>query len=247
MRKQTAAARTAASDTSLSECEEARPQALRQPNLLAELGTSDRQLVLSLARRRHVDPGGVVFGHGDLHDAIYLIESGLVRTFYSSPSGREITLAYWTAGNLVGAPQVFGGGTYLWSCKAVSRTDLLVLRGADVRALVERSPQMAVGLIEALAFKVRWLSGLVQVLGTQSVTGRLAFLLETLSDLHGVCESGGIAIDMPFTHEDLANMVGASRQWVTTALDRFQQQGIVRIRKRHLVIIRRDLLRGLIS
>jgi hypothetical protein len=101
-------ARTAAPHTSASVGEDARPQSLRQPNLLAGLTTSDRQLVVSLARRRHVDPGGIVFGHGDPHDAIYLIESGLVRTFYSSPSGREITLAYWTDGNLVGAPQMFG-------------------------------------------------------------------------------------------------------------------------------------------
>lgn len=242
-----AVARAAGPRTVPPDAEVSSSESLRQPNVLAGLSTSDRQLVMSVARRRHVEPGGVIFSHGDAHDAIWLIEAGLVRTFYSSPSGREITLAYWAAGNLVGAPQVFGGGTHLWSCKAVSSTELLAIRGADVRMLVERSPRVAVGLIEALAFKVRWLSGLVQVLGTQSVTGRLASLLETLSHLHGVPEGGSVAIDTPFTHEDLANMVGASRQWVTTALDRFQEQGIVRIRKRHLIITRPDLLRRLIS
>lgn len=202
---------------------------------------------MSVAARRHVEPGAVIFTCGDRPDAVYLVESGLVRTFYCAKSGREITLAYWTAGNLVGAPEVFGGGMHVWSCKAVSDTDLLALRGADVRTLVERMPRMAVGVVEALVFKVRWLSSLVQVLGTQPVTGRLAFLLETLSHVHGTPEGDAVAIDTPFTHEDLAFMVGASRQWVTTALDRFQTKGIVRIRKRHVIITRPDLLRSLIS
>lgn len=144
----------------------------------------------------------------------------------------------------MGAPDVFGG-IHMWSGEAVSRVEALALRGDDLRVLMERIPALAIGIVEALAFKGRWLSALVQMLGTQSVTGRVSRLLEILGQLYGSPGKEGIIIGTPFTHEDIANMVGASRQWVTTMLDRFQAQGIVRLGKRQIIIRRPDLLRRL--
>lgn len=202
---------------------------------------------MSCGRRRHLQAEDFLFRHGDPHEGVYLVESGLVRTYYGAASGREITLAYWPAGNLVGLPQVWGGGTYAWSGVAVQTSDILAIRGEDLRALVERIPALAVSVVEAMAFKVQWLSALVQMLGTQSVTQRIAQLLDTLSKLYGVPDAGGVAIGTPFSHEELASMVGASRQWVTTTLDRLQERGIVRIHKRRIVILHQDLLRSLAS
>src|ERR1700741_2894622 len=59
-------------------------------------------------------------GMGVKHDGIYLIESGRIRVFYTSPQGREITLAYWHVGNFVGGPEVFGTGIHQWSGVASS-------------------------------------------------------------------------------------------------------------------------------
>ena len=67
------------------------------------------------------------------------------------------------------------------------------------------------------------------MLGTRSVSERLAMLLINLAEIHGVEEDDGIAIGSPFTHEVFSQMVGASRQWVTMTLDRFQREGLIRI------------------
>jgi len=219
-------------------------EALRQPNPFSGLSESERRLVLGAARRRRFQPGALLFRQGDAHLGIFIVETGVVRTFYDSFAGRQITLAYWGAGNLVGAPQVFGGGAYAWSCEAVTASEVLAIRGDDMRSLVEKVPTLAVGIVEALVFKVQWLSELVQMLGTQSVTERLAHLLDTLSRLYGVPGAEGIVIGAPFTHEDLANMVGASRQWVTMTLDGFQARGIIRIQKRRIVILQPERLKS---
>jgi CRP-like cAMP-binding protein len=183
-----------------------------------------------------------LFRQGEEHRGIFLIKTGLVRTYYTSPAGREITLAYWRPGNFVGGPDVFSGRVHMWSCVAVDETEATLFRGHDLRDLMIKFPELAVGIVEALAFKGRCFSSLVQILGTRSISERLAQVLLALCDLYGVRQNGGIAISARFTHEDLAHMIGASRQWVTITINRLEQKRIVQIRKRQVIVLRPDLL-----
>ena len=107
---------------------------------------------------------------------------------------------------------------------------------------MQEIPALAIGVVEALEYKGKCLSALVQMLGTRSVSERLAMLLSNLAEIHGVKSEDGIAIGPPFTHEAFAQMVGASRQWVTMTLDRFQNEGMIRVGKRRTVILRPDVL-----
>ena len=104
-------------------------------------------------------------------------------------------------------------------------------------------PEFAIGMVEALEFKGKCLSALLQMLGTRSVSERLAMLLINLAELHGVEEDAGVAIGPPFTHEVFSQMVGASRQWVTMTLDRFQREGLIKIGRCKTVVLDSDLLR----
>lgn len=217
---------------------------IRQPNPLAHLSDEDLETVLNRARWCRIKPKQLLFRQGDRHRGIYVIQSGVVRTYYTSPAGREITLAYWQPGNFVGGPDVFEDCIHMWSGITVRDTEVYHLRGKDLRELMAQIPDLALGMVEALVYKGRCFSSLVQLLGTRSVSGRLSQVLLALCDNYGIPEGDGVVIDVHLTHEDLAHMVGASRQWVTTTLDRLQKKGIVRIRKRQLVILRPDLLRA---
>jgi CRP/FNR family cyclic AMP-dependent transcriptional regulator len=215
---------------------------IRQPNLLAKLLALDPKLQATTIKFRTFPRGELFFQQGDRQRGVYIIRAGTVRAFYTAPSGREITLAYWQAGDLLGADRLYGGGVFRWSCQAVSPTEAYSILDADLRSLIASVPELAVALVEALSFKVQWLSGLVQVLGTESVSRRLALLLDTLCELYGVGSDQGVTIDAPFTHEDLAAMVGASRQWVTMALARFQERGVLKLGKRRIEVLQRNRL-----
>lgn len=213
------------------------------PNLLARLCEADRARVMAVGRSRALDRGETLFRQGDPHEGIFLIESGLVRVFYTAPSGREITLAYWYPGNFVGGPEVFGGGSHVWSGVAVRKSTALALAGSDLKRLITQIPDLAIGIIEGLVFKGKCYSALAQMLGTRSVTERLSQLLQSLCDLYGIQEAGGIFIGAAFTHEDLAHMVGATRQWVTMTLKRFQAQGVLRFSRGQLLVLQPERLR----
>ena len=110
---------------------------------------------------------------------------------------------------------MLGSGTHMWSGIAAQESDVYAFQGDELRKLMLAIPEFAVGMVEALEFKGKCLSALLQMLGTRSVSERLAMLLINLAELHGVEDDVGVFIGPPFTHEVLSQMVGASRQWVT--------------------------------
>ena len=214
-------------------------------NFLQKLPAGDQAAVRAEAVPLRVAAGAPVFIQGDPHEGIYLIESGLVRAYYTGPSGREITLAYWTPGHFVGGPEIYGGGTHIWSADATEDSRLLYLTGVSIQRLIARLPRFAACLIEGLVAKGKCYSALVQMLGTRSVVERLAHLLLLMSRLYGEPEGDRLVVRRRVTHDELATIVGATRQWVTITLDRFQKKGIIEVDRQRIVIVKPDALLAL--
>lgn len=214
----------------------------------AMLPDEDRQILLARCSRRRYPKGAPMFAQGEPHALNFVIESGLVRTYYTSATGKEITLSYWSAGDLIGGPNFLGARTgHIWSARAVGDTWVWAISPEDLQQLVESRAAISRFVIESLVFKVSWLSGLLQAFGTQSVVFRLAHLLLKLAEMYGMPTNGGITIQHHFTQEDLANMVGATRQWVSTTLRYFQRDNIVCSAKGRLVIQNIELLRRIVG
>jgi CRP/FNR family cyclic AMP-dependent transcriptional regulator len=213
-------------------------------SFLDRLSPDEIGAVRRASRGSTLSAGESLFVQGEPHDGIYLIESGCVRTYYVAPSGREITLALWTAGHFVGGPEIFGGGTHVWSALAMEPTRVAFLPGPALRDLAQTIPAFAICLIEGLVAKGKCYSALVQMLGTRSVTERLAQLLLILGRADMDAPNKPIVIDRAVTHEQLANIVGSTRQWVTSTLARFQKRGIVKVTRDRMVILDPSALRG---
>ena len=213
------------------------------PSLFNTLSPSERETLVRWGRRRVLYRGQTLFSQGARHDGIFLIETGRIRVYYTAPSQREITLAYWHPGNFVGGPEVFGEGVHQWSGVASSNSSVVHLPGKELRKLVGQIPNLAIGLIEGLTFKGKCYSALAQMLGTRSITERLAHLLLHLVELYGMEDPDGILIGAAFTHADLAHMVGATRQWVTISLKRLQEKNVLVVRKSKIIVRRSDILR----
>ena len=108
------------------------------PGLLDELSEADRQRLRLIGRDKPLETGQFVWQQGDGQTGIYLIRSGRIRSYYVAPSGREVTLAYWFAGNFVGGPEIFGMGVHLWSGVATSNCSVVQLPGKTLRSLVQQ-------------------------------------------------------------------------------------------------------------
>ncbi|MEM8572294.1 MAG: Crp/Fnr family transcriptional regulator [Pseudomonadota bacterium] len=191
-----------------------------------------------------VERGQGVFFQGDTHRGIWIVEEGRVRTFYAGPSGREITLAYWTPGHFVGGPEVFGRGRHIWSADALTKSALLFLPGDELRSLIRECPGLALALIDGLVAKGKCYSALIQMLGTRSISERLEQLLVILADTRGEVREDGIVIARSITFEQLATLVGATRQWVSQSMEKLEIRGIVSVFRKSIVIHDLEKLRG---
>lgn len=215
-----------------------------QLDLFAELAPEERDAFLSRCKRQHFEAKANLFSQDEPYTKSYLIRSGIVRTYYVSPSGKEITIAYWSDGAMVGGPNVFREQRlHIWSAQAATEVVAEQIRGQDLEALSMRIPRLAHYLIETLSYKLYWVSVLLQTFGTQSVRARVAHLLLQLGERYGEETDTGILIAQQFSHEDLSHMVGATRSWVTLALKQLKSDAIISALGRDTYILDIDRLR----
>ncbi len=208
----------------------------RKALLMDRLTAAEREIVLAQCTPKLAKRHATIFRQGQEQTSIYLIMSGGVRVFYVAPSGREITRAYWFTGNFIGGPHVFGELPHMWSAVAMRDTSLLMLPCATLHALCLRIPNLAIGLIEAMGFKGRCYSAMAQMLGTRSAGERMTQVLLLLAEMYGQRSERGTAVSVPITHEEIAHMVGATRQWVTVGLKQLQGRGVIEVSRGHLLI-----------
>lgn len=124
---------------------------------------------------------------------------------------------------------------------------MLFIPANALRKLVVELPNFALCLLQGLAAKGRCYSAMAQMLGTRSVIERLAQFLMNLGSLHGVRDGKAIVINAKVTHDQIAAMVGSTRQWVTMMMKRFQKEGLVTVTPRHIRIERPHTLMEMVS
>lgn len=203
---------------------------------LAGLSPEDRKTVRKLGTRCTFAKGEGIFFQGDSHTGVWIIEQGRARSFYSGPTGREITLAYWSAGHFIGGPEVFGRGRHVWSADALEDCEMLFLSGMSLQKLVREVPDVAIAVIQGLIAKGKCYSALIQMLGTRSVSERLRQLLLILADTNGRHEGDTVIIDRTITYEQIASVVGATRQWVTQSLEKLKAEEVLDINRSEIVV-----------
>ncbi|MGV6850074.1 MAG: Crp/Fnr family transcriptional regulator [Marinibacterium sp.] len=200
------------------------------------LSAEDQKSVRKRGTRCSFSKGQRIFHQGDSHIGVWIIESGRARSYYVGPTGREITLAYWTPGHFIGGPEVFGRGRHIWSADALQECEMLFLSGMSLQKLVREIPDVAVAVIHGLIAKAKCYSALIQMLGTRSVSERLRQFLLILADTTGRHEKDGIVIDRTITYEQIASIVGATRQWVTQSFEKFRAEGVLEINRSEIII-----------
>jgi CRP/FNR family transcriptional regulator, cyclic AMP receptor protein len=221
---------------------EAHPYLTGVPDIFAALTPPEQAQIAAAGREFEFAPGEHLFRQGEPHDGIFVLRAGEVRSYYVAPNGREITLAAWPSGNFVGGPEIFGGGVHVWSGVALSAGRALHLPGGAIPGLMREVPNFAIGLVHGLSFKGKCYSALLQMLGTRSVVERLALVLLNLAvpDVQGT-----LILPRIVPHEELAALVGGTRQWVSMTIERFRKRGLVELRERRLVILSPASLRQL--
>jgi CRP/FNR family transcriptional regulator, cyclic AMP receptor protein len=178
---------------------------------------------------RRFAAGETVFGEGEPCTGLYVVESGHVRIFKSSPGGREHVLAIEGPGSSVAELPVFDGGNYPASVSAVDSATLLFVSKQDFRALCLKYPQVALKVLRVVGARLRRLVGIIEELSFTTVRHRLAAFLVRLAKTSGARSGNGLAITLPVNNQELASQIGTVRELISRNLSRFQAEGMIEI------------------
>lgn len=204
-------------------------------------GLSDSELSYLTQRAvpRQYAPGEMVFAEGEPCAGLYGVQSGHIRIFKSSASGREQVLSIDGPGSSVAELPVFDDGNYPASGTAVDQATFLFVSKQDFQALCLAHPHVALKVLRVVGARLRRLVGIIEELSFTTVRHRLASLLIRLARQQGKQTARGLAITRPASHQELAAQIGTVRELVSRNLSRFQAEGLLIIEGRDLII--RDL------
>jgi CRP/FNR family transcriptional regulator/CRP/FNR family cyclic AMP-dependent transcriptional regulator len=209
---------------------------LQKVPILAGLSGDDREsLAAALARRRY-RKGDIVFQKEEPGHALFIVERGAVRIYVPSAQGNDLILAVLGPGDFFGDISLLDGRPRSASAAVSSDTTLLMLERSDFIALITRRPVAAMAVLEAVAGRLRETDEMASDLAFLDVGGRLAKRLLDLASAHGVSRNNGVLIDLPVTQEELANMIGVTRESVNRNLSEFRRLGLISNQGRKIVV-----------
>ena len=186
--------------------------------------------------------GETLFDEGDLGDRLYIVTEGKVKLGHTSNDGRESLLAVLGPGEILGELTLFDPGPRSTTATAVSPATLLHLQHTDLMEIVEANPTLAKHMLRALAQRLRRTNESLSDLVFSDVPGRVAKALLDLADRFGTATDKGIHVPHDLTQEELAQLVGASRETVNKSLADFVSRGWIRLEGRAVTLLDVDRL-----
>lgn len=211
---------------------------VRRTPLFAALDDDGAAALRASMTQSTVGRGEVIFAEGDAGDRLYVIVDGKVKLSQTSADGREQVLVVLGAGGMFGELSLFDPGSRTSTATAVTDTVLLGLGQRDLRPWLTGRPEVAEALLQALAQRLRRTNEAMADLVFSDVPGRVAKALLDLSSKFGQPqEDGSILVAHDLTQEELAQLVGASRETVNKSLADFAHRGWLRIEARAVVLL----------
>jgi len=186
--------------------------------------------------------GQVVFSEGDAGDRLYVIVDGKIKLGTSSSDGRESLLAILGPGEMFGELSLFDPGPRTATATALTETTLLGLGHDALGPWLNGRPGVAQALLKALSQRLRRTNENLSDLVFSDVPGRVAKALLDLNEKFGEKRTDGSYVEHDLTQEELAQLVGASRETVNKALADFVQRNWIKLEPRAVLILDLDRL-----
>ena len=183
------------------------------------------------AETREYRRGHVLFSPGETGTVLYAIKSGRVNLSRPSPDGRRIVVATLEPGAVLGVTALIGQGVYTTTAEVLERSVLYRLARRDLERLLTLHPPAAMRLLEHYARLLRDAQARLADLAFKDVSARIAAVLLRFG--------GGDGQPMRFSHQDIAEMVGSSRESVSRALEEMRGGGLIDFGRMQITVVDR--------
>lgn len=209
---------------------------IRKVPLFSTLADEEFDSLQHIFIQRSYRRNQVIFMEEETGNYMYLVLTGKVKVAKSTSSGRETILAIHKAGDFFGEMSLLDGKTAPATVSAMEDSKIISVSGTDFHKYLMHNEKVLLQIIDVLCARLRqvWQK---QSLSSSKADARIRMGIYDLAQRHGVQDAHGTIIDLKITHQELAEMVGTSRETVTRVIARLREEGVIEVDQRRMTLL----------
>jgi len=210
---------------------------LKRINVFSGLSWREMRELKRITRMVSYRKNDLVYLPGDPSDMVFLLKKGRVKISRLSEEGREATLAILEPGEIFGELEALQGIPRESMVQALEPVLICEIQREDFDRYLHQYPEVGGKVIKWFGWRLRQIETRVSDLVFKSAAARLAHLLLDLSHSMGIPENRCIRLQTRLTHQNLANLIGTSRETVSTLISQFVNHGLIAQANRYILIL----------
>ncbi len=210
---------------------------LREVELFAGLSDADIEQIGHATTMTHCEPGQPILSPDDPPERIHIVKRGKVRVYRMNADGKQLTLDIYDKGTILGDMRLIGQDRLADAyADALDDAVICTITPDQLTRLIERYPTIGVNIISFLARRLRTAERELEAMAYDRVGQRLARKLIDLATRFGVSSARGTLIQARLTQQELADMIGTTRETLAHSIGHLRRQGIISTGRQHVVI-----------
>jgi CRP/FNR family cyclic AMP-dependent transcriptional regulator len=215
---------------------------LKKCDLFSKLTADQVQRIEAKSRYRSYSAGKPIYLPSEKADSVFLLTSGLVKVCNLTPDGKESILAFVEQGELFGEIAIFSRETRDEYVEAVDSSTVVMIPAEEMELLMNENPDVAMAFTKIIGLRRQCIERRLKNLLFKSNRERLVHLLLDLALQFGWAAEDGIRLRVRLSHQDLANLIGSTRESVTVILSQLKSEGTIKNGRRKIVLTNADRL-----
>jgi CRP-like cAMP-binding protein len=211
---------------------------LRQVTVFADLPSEALDSLATMAHRHKIDRGEWLFHQDDEALTAFIVLSGRLRLVQHTSEGKDVTMATFVPGDVIGLVVALTGDPYPGSAEALEASELLAIPGTLIWRLLHENAEMAVRVVQLIAAHLHEAHNRIRELSAERVQQRVARSLLRLVQKVGVKDQGAsVRLDIRLSRQDLAQMNGTTLETISRTLTAWEHHGIIDSKREQIIIV----------
>ena len=210
---------------------------LKRCDIFHGLSKPDLDKVGAIAHERTIPKKEIIYAPEDKNEVMFILKKGRVRIFKLSSEGKMMTLVILKDGDIFGSMSLIKGGVSKSYAETLDDSYICAIRQEDFHNLIKDMPGIALGLVEKINQRLKEAEDRIEDLVFRDVPGRIASVLLKLAEQFGKDNSAGTQISFKITHQELADMVGTTRETATVILNELKKDEVLKIEDKYITVI----------
>ena len=209
---------------------------LKNCDLFEQLGPEEIAGLESRCRYRKFERKSLIYLPSDAGDAVLLLASGRVKLYHITSEGKEAVLSLIEPGEIFGELALLDHGRREEFAEAMAASGVILIPGDAVRQLMETHPEVSLEITRLMGLRRKRMERRLKSLLFRSNRERLISLLMELVEKYGRPTNDGVRLGIKLSHQELASIIGSTRETVTVLLGELQTEGYLVIERRQIVL-----------